>query len=198
MSALYQYVCALIKCQHFIEIFWHYWNVGVLLKCWHFLNMLAHYWNVGALLKCRCFIKMLAHYWNVGTLLKCRCFIKMVAHYWNVGPTCNKSCKNYNSCTGWTSPYCLAWQNSKVTTPPLLMLVALSFLLKVYSRPFLVQLLSASLFGWTTPVPARHGRTSQMFAFYSNVSALLKCRHCSTTGKPTHLFRTKCASLDSV
>ncbi len=30
-------------------------------------------------------------------------------------------------------------------------------------------------YGWTTPVPARHGRTSQMFAFYSNVSALLKC-----------------------
>jgi hypothetical protein len=25
-----------------------------------------------------------------------------------------------------------------------------------------------------------------------------KKRFCSTTGKPTHLFRTKCASLDSV
>ncbi len=154
--------------------------------------MLALYWNASALLKYWRTIEMLALYWNVGALLKCWRTIEMLA------PLATSHVKIYNSCTGWPSPYCLAWQNSKVTTPPLLMLVALSFLLKVYSRPFLVQLLSASLYGWTTPVPACHGRTSQMFAFYSNVSALLKCRHCSTTGKPTHLFRTKCASLDSV
>ncbi len=35
-----------------------------------------------------------------------------------------------------------------------------------------------------------------------NVTILLTMtldyRYCSTTGKPTHLFRTKCVSLDSV
>jgi hypothetical protein len=34
----------------------------------------------------------------------------------------------------------------------------------------------ASLYGRTDPVPARHGRTSQVSAFYSNVSTLLKSR----------------------
>jgi hypothetical protein len=45
MSALYQYICTLIKCQHFIEIFWHYWNFGFPVvkkkKCWRFIEMLA-------------------------------------------------------------------------------------------------------------------------------------------------------------
>jgi hypothetical protein len=151
MFALYQYVCALPICLHFIKPSAVYWNVSALLKCWRFLEMLALYWNVGDLLKC---------WWTTKMLV----------------PHATSHVKIYESCKGWPSPYCLAWQNSKVTTPPLLSLVALSLLLKVYSRPFLVQLLSASLYGWTTLVPGRHGRTSQMFAFYSNFSALPQCR----------------------
>ena len=34
--------------------------------------------------------------------------------------------------------------------------------------------------------------------FKLNNSAKLVITGCSSTGKPTHLFRTKCASLDSV
>ncbi len=41
-------------------------------------------------------------------------------------------------------------------------------------------------------------RAATNFIIFCDTIFPLRMGRCSTTGKPTHLFRTKCASLDSV
>ncbi len=140
----------------------YYENVGALPKCW----------RPSALLKCWRPIEMFAPFQNVGPLLKCWRAVEMLASYYNVGVLYNETCKNYNSCTSWLSPYCLAWQNSTVTTPPLLSLVALLSLVKVLICPHSVdecQLLRAGQLIW-----ADCSCTGPLWSYWPDVCVLLK------------------------